>query len=137
MKQRQREQASHLRQQVGELLRELAAELAEVRGHAPLVKGSLYGRRRRRRDGAWQATEAICFSEHGHTRHVALGGRAPDGLRQAVHAYQRFRRARAQLCKRWAGLLQRIDQLEVARRVPVTALVRATAGPRDGREPTP
>ena len=135
MNRRQREVASRLRQELGELLRELAAGLAEVQRHEPLVKGSLYGRRRRRRDGSWGYTQAVCFSHQGHTQHVPLDGKAPHELREALNAYRRFRRARAQMCKRWAVIRQRIDQLESARRLPLEQILRpapgtAVAGPQ-------
>jgi hypothetical protein len=121
----QQMRASCLRQEMTNLLAEIESLSKCIMGRQPMVKGSLYARRRacgragcRCQKGSLHVSEAFSYSQSGKTRHVPLEGKDCESLRRAVDSYRCFRRARAQMARAWVAVLARVDELEKTRRIP-------------------
>jgi len=122
----ERRRASRLRQEINALWRRMGALLGEVERRDPLVKGTLYERRRRCgrvgcrcARGLLHVSEGFSCSERGRTRHVPVRQMDQGRLRDCVKGYGRFRAARAELSKTWRALLDLVDEMESLRRVRV------------------
>jgi hypothetical protein len=129
--------ATRCRQRLSHLLKRLSGLMPIFKAHAPLVKGTLYDRKRRCgragcrcERGELHVSPALCLSEEGKTRMVALGGVDLSKLRHAVEGYREFRRARAAVVKICEEVLGLIDRLERLRRIEPETL-------REPRSPAP
>jgi hypothetical protein len=124
MQSERRERASTLRQDIRSQWERMGSLLEEILRRDPLVKGTLYERRRRCgragcrcERGELHVSEAFSSSDGGRTRHVSLDGVDRKRLAQCVDRYRRFRSARAELCKASRALTALVDALESARRI--------------------
>ena len=117
--------ASQLRKQLQQGQREVSQLLWILKERPPLIRGSVYSLRRqcgktgcRCQEGHLHESWVLSVPEKGRKRMRAV----PDGKRlvwqQMTECYRRFRRARADLVKRFAQILKRIDELERERTVP-------------------
>lgn len=129
MNAKQKQKASHLRQEMNALRTRLGGLVDEFMKREPLVKGTRYGRRRRcGREGCRcgrgqpHVSLTLSFSEDGRTKHPSLGGLDPERLRGPVENYRRFRAARAELTKTWSALITLVDEMESLRRIEWDAL---------------
>jgi hypothetical protein len=130
MNREQKHKASHLRQEMNALWTKMGSLLEEFQKREPLVKGTLYERRRRcGREGcrcsrgAPHVSLAFCLSEEGQTKHPSLRDIEPERLRGPVESYRRFRAARAELTKTWSAFIESVDEMESLRKVEWNALV--------------
>lgn len=131
---KQKQKASRLRQEMNARRTEMGSLFDELMKREPLVKGSLYERRRRcGREGCRcgrgqpHVSLAFSFSEDGQTKHPSLGGIEPERLRPAVESYRRFRAARAELTKTWSALVELVDEMESLRKVEWDALFNGSS----------
>lgn len=136
----QKEQASHLRQDMHNLMARMRSLVEEMMERGPLVKGTIYERKRRcgRRgchceEGFLHVSDAFSYSDAGKTKHVRLDGVDHKQLGQCVRSYRRFRAARARLCKDWQILLALVDEMESVRRIPFEDLFRAPVQAPNGK----
>lgn len=127
-----RQAASCLRLELRTISRQMDELLSEILRRDPLVKGTVYQRRRRCgragchcQQGQGHISEAFSYSEEGRTRHLSLEEVDVDSLRRHVENYRRFRKARASLCQKWGALLKAVDAMESLRRIPVAHLRQA------------
>jgi hypothetical protein len=119
-----RERLSCLRQAVARCQDEANQLLEVLLGRTPLVRGTVYERRRKCGKPACRCVTAgrlhsatvLSVSEAGRTRLRAIPRGQLAALRDRTARYQRVRRARARLVKVHAQMLAIIDQLEAARR---------------------
>jgi len=117
--------ASRLRKQLQDRLREVAGWLQVVKQRPPLIRGRIYPLRRK-------CGKPVCRCQEGHLHEswvlaVPEKGRkrmqtVPKGKRLTwqpmTERYRRFRRARARLVKLFAEIVKLVDELERARTVP-------------------
>ncbi len=129
MNAKQQQKASHLRQEMNALWTKMGSCLDEFLKREPLVKGTLYERRRRcGREGCRcgsgppHVSLAFSLSEAGQTTHRSLRGIEPGRLRVPVESYRRFRESRAELTKTWSEFIELVDEMESLRRVEWNAL---------------
>lgn len=117
--------ASELRKQVQNRLREVAALLRIVKQRQPLIRGRVYKLRRqcgkptcRCRTGQLHESWVLSIPDKGRKRMRAV----PKGKRLTwqprADDYRRFRRARARLVKLFAEIVSLVDELELERTVP-------------------
>lgn len=133
MRDKEKQKASHVRQEMNARWTEMRRMLDEFMEREPLVKGTLYERRRRCgregcRCGRGQPHLSLAFSwsEAGQTKHVSLRDLEPERLRPAVESYRRFRTARAQLGKTCHALLKLVDEMETLRKVEWNSFFNGT-----------
>jgi len=120
---------SRVRQEVRHLWERMGRLLEPVLARDPLVRGTLYERRRRCGQpgcrcarGELHVGPAFCVSEGGQTKHYPLTQVEPRRLRAGVAAYGQFRLARQELRAASRQLLALVDQLEQARTVGLETL---------------
>lgn len=119
---RARQELRHTWERMGQLLEPVLAR-------DPLVRGTLYERRRqcgrpgcRCGRGELHVGQAFCVSEGGQTKHQPLTHVDPRRLRAGVAAYGTFRAARQELRAASRQLLALVDELEQARTVSLETL---------------
>ena len=116
--------ASQLRKQLQRGQREVSQLLWILKQRPPLLRGSVYILRRkcgktgcRCQEGHLHESWVLSVPEKGRKRMRVV----PRGKRlvwqQMSERYRRFRRARADLVKRFAQILKRVDELERERTV--------------------
>ena len=119
--------ASRLRQTLKTLLDDYQHQLEQMLPLRQLVKGSVYDLQTRcgkpschcaSEDGPLHTSAVISWSEHGKTRLRTLPPDERAQLRQLTENYRRFRNARAALVKLHRRMLDHIDRLEKALRLP-------------------
>lgn len=119
--------ASRLRQTLQALLGDYQRQLDVLLPLRQLVKGSVYNLQTRcgkpschcaSKEGLLHASTVISWSEHGKTRLRTLPPGQRSHLRQLTENYRRFRHARAALVKLHRRILDHIDRLEKALRLP-------------------
>ncbi len=121
------DRASRLRQALKTLLDDYQRQLEVLLPLRQLLKGSVYDLQTRcgkpschcaSHQGPLHSSTVISWSEHGKTRLRALPPDQRARLRQLTDGYRRFRRARAALVKLHRRILNNIDRLEKAIRLP-------------------
>lgn len=122
-KENKAESLSRLRQELQKLLAELERSLDAVFGRTPLVKGSVYKIARKCgkpscacAGGQLHKSMVLSWSDHGKTRLKSVPAQRLSELRHKSEAYQRFRRARAQVTVISKLMLTVIDRIEMLRR---------------------
>lgn len=120
---------SRLRQEVYRLQVRMKDQMKEILRREPLLKGSVYVRKRRcGREGCrcsrgnLHVSEAFSYSQGGRTKHQALGELDADSVHACVENYRRFRTARAALVKTCRLLLECVGEMEHVRRIGVEHL---------------
>lgn len=113
-----RERASSLRLEIQRRQEHLGALLNRLQGAGPMLRGSIYVRRRR-----CGKPRCRCIRSHPHQDRVLAIGRAgrvkvrgldpatDAAVEQAVAAWHGFRRQRGELVAACRGLLQAVDRL--------------------------
>ena len=121
------ERASRLRQALKALLDDYRRQMEEILPLRQLVKGSVYDLHTRcgkpschcaSDQGPLHTSTVISWSEQGKTRLRTLPSGERSRLRQLTENYRRFRNARAALVKLHRRMLDHIDRLERALRLP-------------------
>ena len=121
------DRASRLRQALKTLLDDYQRQLERLLPLRQLIKGSVYDLRTRcgkrschcaSKVGPLHSSTVISWSEHGKTRLRTLPPDERSHLRQLTESYRRFRNARAALVKLHRRILDLIDRLEKALRLP-------------------
>ena len=121
------ERASRLRQALQALLADYQQQLDVLLPLRQLVKGSVYDLQTRcgkpschctSKEGPLHTSIVISWSEHGKTRLLTLPPHERSHFRQGTENYRRFRNARAALVKLHRRILDHIDRLEKALRLP-------------------
>jgi hypothetical protein len=121
------DRASRLRQALTTLLDDYQRQLGALLPLRQLIKGSVYVLQTRcgkpschcaSDQGPLHCSTVISWSEHGKTRLRALPPDQRARLRQLTDDYRRFRHARAALVKLHRRILDNIDRLEKAIRLP-------------------
>jgi|SRR5271165_136056 len=124
--------ASRQRQVLDHLAGEYARHLRDVLQHRELIKGSVYEMRTRcgnpschcaQPQGVRHAATVLSWSEDGRTRIRSLAAADCVRIRQLTDHYRRLRQSRAALAKLHRQVLQAIDRLEEALRLPPPATV--------------
>lgn len=119
--------ASRLRQALKTLLADYQQQLEVLLPLRQLIKGSVYDLQTRcgkpschcaSQQGPLHTAAVISWSEHGKTRLRTLPPGGRSHLRQLTENYRRFRKARAALVKLHRRMLDHIDRLEKALRLP-------------------
>ena len=119
--------ASRLRHALHILLDDYQRQLAVILPLRQLVKGSVYDLHTRCGKpschcasdvGPRHISPVISWSEHGKTSLRTLPPDERSHLRQLTENYRRFRNARAALVKLHRRILEHIDRLEKALRLP-------------------
>ena len=119
--------ASRLRQALKTLLDDYQRQLERLLPLRQLIKGSVYDLQTRcgklschcaSKVGPLHSSTVISWSEHGKTRLRTLPPDERSHLRQLTENYRRFRNARAALVKLHRRMLDHIDRLEKALRLP-------------------
>src|SRR5258708_6244252 len=119
--------ASRQRQILGHLAAEYSRHVQDVLQHRELIKGSVYEMRTRcgnlschcaQPQGARHAATVLSWSEDGKTRIRSLAAADHVRIRQLTDHYRRLRQSRAALAKLHRQVLQAIDRLEQALRLP-------------------
>ena len=131
--------AAACRRRVTKLVDRLSVLAQVFKGHSPLIKGTLYERRRRCgragcrcERGQLHVSPALCLSDGGKARMVALRGLDLQKLGQNTENYRQFRQARAEFVKTCEELLGLIDRLDESRRMAPESL-RGEGPPRGGQ----
>lgn len=121
--------ASRARQELLHTWERMGRVLEPILAREPLVRGTLYERRRRCgrpgcrcARGELHVGQAFCVSEAGRTQHQPLAHVDPVRLRAGVAAYGEFRAARQQLRAASQQLLSLVDELEQARTIALETL---------------
>lgn len=116
--------ASQVRKQLQQRQREISDLLRVLKQHRPLVRGNVYNLRRkcgkarcRCQDGHLHETWVLSAPEMGRKRMRTIPKGKRTQWRSMTERYRRFRRARAQLVKLFAEVLNLVDQLERERTV--------------------
>lgn len=121
------DRASRLRQALKTLLADYQQQLEVLLPLRQLVKGSVYDLQTRcgkpschcaSKEGPLHSSAVISWSEHGKTRLRTLPPNERSQLRRLTENYRRFRKARAALVKLHRRMLDHIDRLEKALRLP-------------------
>ena len=121
------DRASRLRQALKTLLADYQQQLEVLLPLRQLVKGSVYALQTRcgkpschcaSKAGPLHTSAVISWSEHGKTRLRTLPPNERSQLRRLTENYRRFRTARAALVKLHRRMLDHIDRLEKALRLP-------------------
>ena len=121
------DRASRLRQALKTLLDDYQRQLDVLLPLRQLIKGSVYDLQTRcgkpschcaSKEGPLHTSAVISWSEHGKTRLRTLPPDERSHLRQLTENYRRFRHARAALVKLHRRMLDHIDRLEKALRLP-------------------
>ena len=121
------DRASRLRQTLKMLLDDYQRQLEALLPVRQLVKGSIYDLQTRcgkpschcaSDEGPLHTSTVLSWSEHGKTRLRTLPPDERSHLRQLTENYRRFRNARAALVKLHRRMLDHIDRLEKALRLP-------------------
>jgi hypothetical protein len=121
------DRASRLRQALLTLLADYQQQLEVLLPLRQLIKGSVYDLQTRcgkpachcaSKKGPLHTSAVISWSEHGKTRLRTLPLDQRSHLRQLTENYRRFRHARAALVKLHQRMLELIDHLEKALRLP-------------------
>lgn len=121
------DRASRLRQALKTMLDEYQRQLEVLLPQRQLIKGSVYDLQTRcgkpschcaSKEGPLHTSTVISWSEHGKTRLRTLPPDERAHLRQLTENYRRFRHARAALVKLHRRMLEHIDRLEKALRLP-------------------
>ena len=119
--------ASRQRQILDRLSAEYAQRVHELLGYRELVKGSVYQIQTRcgnpschcaKPRGARHAATVLSWSEAGKTRIRSVPQADRTRLRGLTENYRRLRQARAHLVKLHQQVLEAIDRLEQALRLP-------------------
>lgn len=141
MNAKQKQKASHLRQEMNALWTKMESLLDEFMKRDPLVKGTLYDRRRQCgregcRCGRGQPHVSLAFSlsEDGRTKHPPLRDLELERLRGPVANYRRFRAARAELTKTWNAFIRVVDEMEALRKVEWNTLSNGASRPSQDDE---
>lgn len=121
------DRASRLRQALNTLLADYQQQFEVLLPLRQLIKGSVYDLQTRcgkpschcaSKEGPLHTSAVISWSEHGKTRLRTLPPEERSHLRQLTDNYRRFRSARAALVKLHGRMLDHIDRLEKALRLP-------------------
>jgi hypothetical protein len=121
------DRASRLRQALKTLLDDYQRQLEVLLPLRQLIKGSVYDLHTRcgkpschcaTKEGPLHTSTVISWSEHGKTRLRTLPPDERARLRRLTEDYRRFRNARAALVKLHRRMLDQIDRLEKALRLP-------------------
>lgn len=121
------DRASRLRQALKTLLHDYQRQLEVLLPLRQLIKGSVYDLHTRcgkpschcaTREGPLHTSAVISWSEHGKTRLRTLPPDERARLRRLTEDYRHFRNARAALVKLHRRMLDHIDRLEKALRLP-------------------
>ena len=121
------DRASRLRQALNTLLADYQQQFEVLLPLRQLIKGSVYDLQTRcgkpschcaSKQGPPHTSAVISWSEHGKTRLRTLPPDECSHLRQLTENYRRFRHARATLVKLHRRILDDIDRLEKALRLP-------------------
>jgi hypothetical protein len=121
------DRASRLRQAFKTLLDDYQRQVDTLLPLRQLVKGSVYDLRTRcgkpschcaSEQGPLHTSTVISWSEQGKTRLRTLPSGERSHFRQLTENYRRFRNARAALVKLHRRMLDHIDRLEKALRLP-------------------
>jgi hypothetical protein len=121
------DRASRLRQALKTLLADYQRQLDLLLPLRQLVKGSVYDLQTRCgkpschcacKEGPLHTSTVISWSELGKTRLRTLPPDERSHLRQLTDNYRRFRSARAALVKLHRRILDHVDRLEKALRMP-------------------
>jgi hypothetical protein len=121
------DRASRLRQALKTLLDDYQRQLEVLLPLRQLIKGSVYDLHTRcgkpschcaTKEGPLHTSTVISWSEHGKTRLCTLPPDERARLRRLTEDYRRFRNARAALVKLHRRMLDQIDRLEKALRLP-------------------
>lgn len=117
--------ASQLRKHLQQNQREIGDLLRVLKQRRPLIRGNVYNLRRkcgkancRCQDGHLHKTWVLSVPEKGRKRMRTIPKGKRTQWRSMTERYRRFRRARAQLVKLFAEVLNLVDQLERERTVP-------------------
>ncbi len=117
--------ASQLRQRIQRLHREVAEQFRVLKQRRPLIRGQVYQLRRkcgktgcRCEQGYWHETWVLSVPEKGRKRMRTVPPHKRAQWEQMTERYRRFRRARANLVKLFAEIIQRVDELERERTLP-------------------
>ena len=130
--------ASRQRQILDRLAAEYARHLHDLLQHRELMKGSVYQIQTRcgnptchcaKPQGARHSATVLSWSEDGKTRIRSLPAADRARIRPLTGNYRRLRQSRAALAKLHRQVLQAIDRLEEALRLPPPA----SPGQRKGR----
>jgi len=116
--------SSRLRQEVVQLHDQMREAIEVFLRRQPLVRGTLYQRRRRCgrpgcrcARGQLHVSEAFCQATERGSRHVALATLDLDQVRRGVTDYREVRQARARLQRCWCALQERLQALASLRLV--------------------
>jgi hypothetical protein len=121
------DRASRLRQALQTLLADYQQQLELLLPLRQLVKGSVYDLQTRcgkpschcaSKQGPLHTSTVISWSEHGKTKLRTLPPAERSHLSQLTENYRRFRNARAALVKLHRRILDHINRLEKALRLP-------------------
>lgn len=121
------DRASRLRQALKTLLHDYQRQLEVLLPLRQLIKGSVYDLHTRcgkpschcaTQEGPLHTSAVISWSEHGKTRLRTLPPDERARLRRLTEDYRHFRNARAALVKLHRRMLDHIDRLEKALRLP-------------------
>jgi len=119
--------ASRQRQILDRLAAEYARHLHDLLQHRELMKGSVYQIRTRcgnpschcaKPQGARHSATVLSWSEDGKTRIRSLPAADRARVRRLTESYRHLRQSRAALAKLHRQILQGIDRLEQALRLP-------------------
>ena len=117
--------ASQLRKQLQKRQREVSDLLRTLKQRPPLIRGSVYRLRRkcgkagcRCQEGHLHESWVLSILEKGHKRLRMVPKGKRTQWQPMTERYRRFRRTRARLVKRFAEILNLIDELERERTVP-------------------
>ena len=99
--------------------------IQDIQGRHPLVKGTLYQRRRQSvgqkhycKKGRLKGSKGFSYSEEGRTKHTAISKVSDkEYFKRCVEEYRWFRKARAELFKDCQSLMSLVDKIELARRI--------------------
>ncbi len=122
--------ASRQRQILDRLAAEYSRHLRDLLQHRELMKGSVYHIQTRcgnptchcaKPQGARHSATVLSWSEDGKTRLRSLPAADRARIRRLTESYRRLRQSRAALAKLHRQVLQAIDRLEQALRLPPPA----------------
>ena len=122
--------ASRQRQILDRLAVEYSRHLRDLLQHRELMKGSVYHIQTRcgnptchcaKPQGARHSATVLSWSEDGKTRLRSLPAADRARIRRLTESYRRLRQSRAALAKLHRQVLQAIDRLEQALRLPPPA----------------
>lgn len=125
------EDSSRCRQRIAGGVVQLTTVAHVLQGRANLVRASLYRYRRRCGSagcrcarGDWHEGRALSVSEGGRSKAMSLAGFDEEEVSRGVDAFRQWKRARAQIVRAFAELLEAVDHLGRLRTVDVESLRR-------------